>query len=141
MKVSLGEEEDVEVQMAPLIDCVFLLLIFFLVATSLKKIEKELPLDPPVSAAAVVRATDDNMTVVSLDREGNLYLGSEPVGQGYLQKKLREVAGQNPAHRVRIDGDRNTPMHALVQVLDMCHFEGVDNVGIKTKKVEQTYSR
>jgi biopolymer transport protein ExbD len=141
MKVSLGEEEDIAVQMAPLIDCVFLLLIFFLVATSLKKIEKELPLDPPVSAASVARPADDNMTIISLDREGNLFLGAEPVGQGYLQRKLREVAGQSPEHRVRIDGDRNTPMHALVQVLDLCHFEGIDNVGIKTKKSIQGHRR
>ena len=45
MRVRLDDEDDVQVQMAPLIDCVFLLLSFFLVATTLKKIEKELPLD------------------------------------------------------------------------------------------------
>ena len=41
MKIRMAEDERLEVQMAPLIDCVFLLLIFFLVATTLKKIEKE----------------------------------------------------------------------------------------------------
>lgn len=134
MRVDLGDDEQIAVQMAPLIDCVFLLLIFFLVATTLKKIEKELPLEFPESAAAVTRQVQEDMVIVSLDRSGQLYLGSEPVGQGYLQRKLREIAEENPGRRIRIDGDRDAPMWALVQVLDMCNFEGLWNVGLKTRR-------
>ena len=134
MRVRIEDDDQVEVQMAPLIDCVFLLIIFFLVATTLKKIEKELPLELPEAAAAVGRQVDDNMTIVSIDRDGNLYLGSEPVGQGYLGRKLRELAQQDPEHRIRIDADRQAPLWAAVQVLDMCNFENVKNVGIKTKQ-------
>jgi biopolymer transport protein ExbD len=133
MRVRLEDEDNVEVQMAPLIDCVFLLISFFLIATTLKEIERELPLELPEASAAVSKQVDENVTVVSIDRDGNLYLGSEPVGQGYLGRKLRELAQQNPAHRIRIDGDRNAPLAAAVQVLDMCNFENLKNVGIKTK--------
>jgi biopolymer transport protein ExbD len=122
--------------MAPLIDCVFLLISFFLVATTLKKLEKELPLELPQAAAAVSKQVEDKMTVVSIDRDGNLYLGSEPVGQGYLGRRLRELAGQNPQHRVRIDADRDAPVWAAVQVLDVCNFENLRNVGIRTKQKE-----
>jgi biopolymer transport protein ExbD len=139
MRVELDDTDDISVQMAPLIDCVFLLLIFFLVATSLKKIEKELPLTPPESAVAMSRRVEEGMTIISVDIEGNLYLGAEPVGQGYLQKHLRELAAKSPAQRVRIDGDRDTPLWALVQVLDMCSFEGLNNVGLKTKAERPTY--
>ena len=56
MKIQLSESDsDDEVQMAPLIDCVFLLLIFFLVATKLKKVEPEVPIELPVSGAAIER--------------------------------------------------------------------------------------
>ena len=133
MRVRIEDDDQIEVQMAPLIDCVFLLIIFFLVATTLKKIEKELPLELPEAAAAIGRQVEENMTIVSIDRDGNLYLGSEPVGQGYLGRKLRELAEQNPEHRIRIDGDRDAPLGAAVQVLDMCNFENLKNVGIKTK--------
>ncbi len=137
MRVRIDEDEQVEVQMAPLIDCVFLLIIFFLVATTMKKIEKELPLELPEAAASVGRQVEDNMTVISIDRDGNLYLGSEPVGQGYLGRKLQELAQANPQHRIRIDGDRNAALGAAVQVLDMCNFERLKNVGIKTKSPVQ----
>jgi len=134
MKVRIEDDDEVTVQMAPLIDCVFLLLIFFLVATTLKKIEKELPLDLPEAAASVSRQIEDNMTIISIDRDGNLYLGSEPVGQGYLGRKLREAAQRDANHRIRIDADRDAPLWAAVQILDMCHFESLTNVGIKTKQ-------
>jgi len=136
MRVRIEDDENVEVQMAPLIDCVFLLISFFLVATTLKKLEKELPLDLPQAAAAVSKQVEDKMTVISIDRDGNLYLGSEPVGQGYLGRTLRELAGQDPQHRIRIDADRDAPMWAAVQVLDVCNFENLRNVGIRTKQKE-----
>ena len=133
MRIRDIEDETPEVQMAPLIDCVFLLLIFFLVATTLKKIEKELPLDLPVSAAAIRTPTADDTLVVSIDREGHLFLGAEPAGQGYLQQKFREVARENPQRRIRIEGDKAAPLQAVVQVLDLCSFEGLKNVRIKSK--------
>ena len=133
MRIREMEEETPEVQMAPLIDCVFLLLIFFLVATTLKKIEKELPLDLPVSAAAIRTPTTDETVVVSVDRDGNLYLGSEPAGVGYIYQKFREVAKEDPQRRIRIDGDKNAPLGAVVKVLDLCNFEGLRNVRIKCK--------
>ena len=138
MRIRWEDDEQVTVQMAPLIDCVFLLLIFFLVATTLKKIEKELPLDLPEAAASVSTQAQDDMTIISIDRDGNLYLGSEPVGQGYLGRKLRELAGQDPNHRIRIDADRDAPLWAAVQILDMCSFENLKNVGIKTKQVTES---
>ena len=134
MRVKWDDDEEVAVQMAPLIDCVFLLLIFFLVATTLKKIEKELPLDLPEAAASVSKQVDDNMTIVSIDADGNFYMDSEPVGQAYMGQKLRELGAKDTNHRIRIDGDRNAPLWAAVQVLDICNFENLRNVGIKTKQ-------
>jgi biopolymer transport protein ExbD len=139
MRINLDSDDSVEVQMAPLIDCVFLLLIFFLVATTLKKIEKELPLELPEATASVSRPVTDDMTIVAVDRDGNLYLGSEPVGQGYLQRKLREIAAEHPFHRIRIDGDRNAPAWSLVRVLDLCTFEGLKNVRIRTRHETPSY--
>lgn len=141
MRVKFEDDEQVEVQMAPLIDCVFLLLIFFLVATTLKKIDKELPLDLPQAAASVSKQVVDNMTIVSIDRDGNFFMGSDPVGQGYLAKKLHEIAQKDPKSRIRIDGDRDAPFWAAVEVLDICNFENLKNVGIRTKQVtEPSYS-
>lgn len=134
MRIRYEDEEPVEVQMAPLIDCVFLLLIFFLVATTLKKLEKELPVELPESAAAIDVQAQDDLLTIGLDASGQLYLAAERVSTSMLHLRLQEAARTNPAQRIRIDTDRATPAQYVVQVLDLCQFEGLRNVGIHTKR-------
>ena len=74
MKLPLGNnEEEPEVSMSPLIDCVFLLLIFFLVSTMTKVKNRDIPVDLPASQAAVKLKPDDKQAIVGLDSEGNFY--------------------------------------------------------------------
>ena len=76
MAVKYEEEEKPEVQLTSMMDCIFLMLIFFLVSSQLKKIEKEVPLELPVSnVARDVKATPDLITV-SVDSKGDLYVNS-----------------------------------------------------------------
>ena len=74
MKLPLGNnEEEPEVSMSPLIDCVFLLLIFFLVSTMTKVKSRDIPVNLPTSEAAVKLKPDDKQAIVGLDSEGNFY--------------------------------------------------------------------
>ncbi len=134
MRVDLGEDDGVEVQMVPLIDCVFLLLIFFLVATTLRKIERELPIELPQSAAAMDVAQVEGRLVISLDSIGGIHIGGEPVTLSALHKRLRAAAARNPDQRIRIDGDRRAPFQAVVHIVDLCQFEGLTRVSIRAAK-------
>lgn len=134
MRVNLGEDDAVEVQMAPLIDCVFLLLIFFLVATTLRKIERELPIELPQSAAAMDVAQVQGRLVISLDSIGGIHIGGEPVSLSVLHERLRSAAARNPNQRIRIDGDRRAPFQAVVHIIDLCQFEGLTRVSIRAAK-------
>jgi len=132
MAVKFEEEEPVEIQMTSLIDCVFLLLIFFLVSSQMKKIEKELPIElPQASATRQVKAPPE-MTTVSVDKNGALYVNSQPVGAEGLRAQLREAARENPGLRIRVNGDVFAPFRSIVQVLDACQGEGLTVVGINT---------
>lgn len=132
MAVKFEEEEPVEIQMTSLIDCVFLLLIFFLVSSQMKKIEKELPIElPQANATRQVKALPE-MTTVSVDKHGALYVDSRPVGAEGLRAQLREAARENPGLRIRINGDVFAPFRSIVQVLDACQGEGLTVVGINT---------
>ncbi len=135
MNVDLQQADEVAVPLAPLLDCIFLLLIFFLVATTLRTVEAELELDLPVSAAAVGTTLAAEAIVIGIDSKGVLHLGDVPVGTTDLMLLLRGVAAGQPGQRIRIDTDRSAPAQAIVQVLDMCHFEGLSNIGIRTRRV------
>lgn len=132
MSIRYEEEAPVEVQLTSLLDCVFLLLIFFLVSSQLKKIEKEIPLDLPEAVAAVDVKTEPDLTKVSVDAEGGIYVNGTKVGPGGLLRELQDAKANKPDRRVRIDGDVLAPFRYIVQVLDACTAEGFDVVGIHT---------
>jgi biopolymer transport protein ExbD len=138
MRTRKPEEEPFEIMLIPMIDCMLVIIIFFLVATTLKNREKELPLELPESAAAPSIEQPRDLFVIGVDKEGRTYLGSadriEPVDTERLHQRIREMAGLNPNQRVRIDGDRNTRFEDIIHIVDLCQFEGLKNVGLHTKK-------
>ena len=128
MRIDLQEDEGIEVQMAPLIDCVFLLLIFFLVATTLKKIEKELPLELPEAKLAAREVPQSEDLTISVDRDGNLYLGTDPATSGMVFDRFKTAAEEDPDQVVRINADRQAPWESILQVLELAKFEGLTDV-------------
>ena len=137
MRVKKPEDEPFEIMLIPMIDCMLVIIIFFLVATTLKQMEKELPLDLPVAQAALSIEQPPDLFIIGVDRAGRPYLSNgsviEPVETERLHQRLREVARLNPNQRVRIDGDRLTPYESIIRIVDLCQFEGLKNVGLHTK--------
>lgn len=91
MAVKYDEEEKPEVQLTSMMDCIFLILIFFLVSSQLKKIEKEVEVELPevqmVETAKDVKAVP-NMITVSVTHDGDIYVSGNPVGPGELRNRL-----------------------------------------------------
>jgi biopolymer transport protein ExbD len=132
MAVKYEEEEHVEIQMTSMMDCIFLMLIFFLVSSQLKKVEKELPIElPRANTTRDVKSTPDLITV-SVNAKGELFVNSKPVGDAGLKNALANAAKENPDRRIRINGDVFAPFRSIVQVLDTCQGEGLTVVGIHT---------
>ena len=132
MAVKYEEEEHIEIQMTSMMDCIFLMLIFFLVSSQLKKVEKELPIElPRANTTRDVKSTHDLITV-SVNAKGELFVNSKPVGDAGLKNALANAAKENPDRRIRINGDVFAPFRSIVQVLDTCQGEGLTVVGIHT---------
>lgn len=127
------EDEDVALSMSPLIDCVFLLLIFFLVTTMLKREIKDVEhLNLPISRSSLEVPPDESVLAIAIDADGLLYLnGDETTVMGLLDQ-LRVVEQEDPEKRIRIDTDANTPFHRFVEVLDALNFRNLRNVGVRT---------
>lgn len=126
-------DQDFEIPLIPMIDCLFVLLVFFLVATTLKKTEKELPINLPLSGAAIDAEQKEDILVLSVDGKGQKYLGTEPVSTEILHQRLTAAALADPNRRVRLDADVNTPYVAVVELIELCEFNNLRNVGFRTK--------
>jgi biopolymer transport protein ExbD len=128
-----GEEEAFEINLVPMIDCMLILLIFFMVATTIKHAEKVLPIQLPAASAAVDAAPANDLLTLAVDRDGRKYLRSEPISTELLHRQLAQIAAANPMRPVRIDADRATAYERVVELIELCQFYGLRDVHFHTR--------
>ena len=133
MRVNMDDGGDIAVDMGPLIDCVFLLLIFFLVSSTMKKPEMEMKVDLPEPAVSALANVDRDPVLIAIDKSGQFYMQGVPIGQSEIHRKLREYATEDVERHIRIDVDRDSPSRSLVQILDLCAYEGLKNYALHTR--------
>lgn len=139
MRIDLGDDEQPEIGLIALIDCIFFLLMFFMVATSFKQKEqhkdKPLPIQLPRSGASLVRSeAAPDALVIQVDRAGAISIGGAVLSTEALHARLRDEAGRQPGRPVRIEGDGRVPYQSIVRVLDLCQFEGLTNIAMLTRR-------
>jgi len=123
------EEDGIDI--SPLIDVVFILLIFFMVSTTFVK-DAQLELQRPSAQSA--EAADSKSVRVSIDRQGAIYLGEESIRLWMLQSRVREDLRSSSQSTVLIIADRSTPTELLIDVVDQCRLAGAKDVGVITDK-------
>jgi biopolymer transport protein ExbD len=139
MRINLVEDEQPEIGLIALIDCIFFLLMFFMVATSFKqqmgeKPQKELPITLPASQTSLHRsAAAPPPLTIAIDKLGKLYIDGDKVSVQGLHDRLRQEAESNPERPIRIDGDEMVRYQQIVHVLDLCQFEGFTKISMHTR--------
>jgi biopolymer transport protein ExbD len=139
MRIKLGDEEQPEIGLIALIDCIFFLLMFFMVATSFNqpappKKQAELPVSLPLSQVSLEPdEAGPAPLVIGVDRDGQLFLDGAPVSTQVLHGRLKLEAAADPRRRVRIDGDQSAKYQDIVHVLDLCQFERLTNIAMHTR--------
>jgi biopolymer transport protein ExbD len=136
------DDHDVEVELTPLIDCVFLLLIFFLVTTMMKRMEKQIPVVLPDSTASLAEVARRSTLILGLDPDGAVSLGEGKTAMGETQYRpvanlsafLAQVARERGTHTpIRLDAHRNTPFQLVIDTLDLCSLQGFERVGVRIR--------
>ena len=128
----LKKEEGIEINMAPLIDMVFILLIFFLVTTSFVK-EAGVGVERPVAATA--RPKKGNITVV-ITRKGQVFISNREVDVRSVRALMERFRAENPEASVVILADRRSQTGLVIQVLDQCRLAGIKKVSIAARRPE-----
>jgi len=119
--------------LTPLIDVVFLLLIFFLVTSEFENEERRLDIVLPSATTAVPMISKPREIVIDIDREGTVFLSGQPTSLGELQKLLKVAAASNPTNQsVVIRADRSTAFQPVVNVMDLCNRSGISDYSVTT---------
>jgi biopolymer transport protein ExbD len=134
MKLRLRRREEPDVSLTPLIDVVFLLLIFFMVTTTFRK-EGEFDVElPEASNTSAVR--EEQSLTVAIDAAGFYQIGEQRLPDRRLSTLSSAIEsalnglGGDPATPVLIRADGQTPHRAVVRVLDAASQLGLQNVGV-----------
>lgn len=119
--------------LTPLIDIVFLLLIFFLVATRFSEEDRELNVDLPTASQAQPLVAEKEVTRIYVDRDGRFFVGDQLLDQLGVERSLRQTVANNPGnHSVKIAADQRCAVQAVVTVFDLCHKVGVSDYSLAT---------
>ena len=135
MRIQRRREEAEELPLTPLIDVVFLLLIFFLTATSFYKKEKDIKVDPPRATEGKAVAHKDREITVNVRAPR---LGSTLIADGCvtslprLTEMLTQARRDNPKQTVIIRGDKHAYHQRVVDVLNACKKANITNYFIAT---------
>ena len=122
-----GEARDIDI--SPLIDMVFILLIFFMVSTTFVK-DAKVDLDRP-SAASAERASSKAIRIF-IDRSSEVYLDDQPVRPWMVQSRVKERLAAGADSSVLVITDRNVPAQKLIDVVDACRLAGAADIGVVT---------
>jgi biopolymer transport protein ExbD len=123
-------------QLAPMIDVVFLLLIFFLVTWAYARFETELDVRVPVAKEGADPDRSVGEIIVNVRRDGALMVEARELSQQELLGMMSRTAAIHKDVAVILRGDRETAYEKIVGVLDLCREAGIWNVAFATDRPE-----
>lgn len=130
MKIDRPRRRKARIEMIPLIDVIFLLLVTFILFSMTMTVHKGLRLDLPGAASATVER--EAVLVVSISAAGDIFLEGEPLERTDLANRAAGLHRRFPDRRVMISGDRKASYETVLFVMDALRSAGISNVTLET---------
>ena len=123
-----------EINVTPLLDLAFVLLIIFMITTPL--LENSMDLVVPTSEAAEGAVDPSKVLTVSIDKNNVVKLDKEEVSFGQLEEKLAAMRAAEPSTAVVVRPHRDLPVQRFISVMDVIARAGITKVGVLTRPEE-----
>lgn len=123
-------EEEGQVNLMPLIDMVFLLLIFFLVATTFAQEERDLSIQLPGTGRTAALSDLPQHLIINIQADGSIKVGTERVEPKKLAEILADISVNQPNRKVLIRADERSWHKYFAGVADLCRRCGISEVNI-----------
>ena len=137
MRLRETPKDEPEVNLTPLIDVVFILLIFFMVSTTFQH-ESEIKIDLPEASADKVDKQEKVLEIL-IDADGHFYIGGEQVVNTELvtlKGAIRKFLGDRKKMPVVIRADRMSPYEAVIRAMDATSQLGLEQMSLATNQPE-----
>jgi biopolymer transport protein ExbD len=123
-------------QIAPMVDILLVLLVFFIVTWSFARKENELDVKVPSAQNAKDSNPVVNQTVLNVKADGTVVWNRKTIALPELSVKLKELSNLFPDYAIIVRGDERVPFAFIAGVLDTCREANIWNVAFATAKVE-----
>jgi biopolymer transport protein ExbD len=135
MKLTVNYSKKVRIEMLPLIDIVFLLLVFFIYAMLSMAVHRGIPVSLPVSSTA---KTDKQLLIsVTVQQNGDIFVDKQQVALKELSAVLKKLSKANEKSGVLLFADREISYQRLYQVLDHIRESGLDRVSLQAESMQE----
>ncbi len=114
-----------EVPILPMIDILFILLVFFIVSTTFKKPRNILRIELPTVREIPSDSVTDARSIIAVDALGNITLDTLAVPEGLLQSYLAAYQKQNPGRKLELEADKKLSLERLLYVWDSLTKAGI----------------
>ncbi|MDD2790203.1 MAG: biopolymer transporter ExbD [Sulfurimonas sp.] len=131
MRFRPKKSQESSVDMSPLIDMVFILLIFFMVSSTFVK-DMKLDLNRPGASSA--QKASSKVIRVYIDNVGETYVDGQAVKTWAIQGKLRDMLRASTEKSVLVVADQSIAVEKLIDVVDQCRLSGAKDVAVATEK-------
>jgi biopolymer transport protein ExbD len=128
--ISSDEGETAGIDLSPLIDCVFILLIFFIVTTVFVE-ETGIEVDKPQAASSV--QLEKNSILIALTSEGNVVYGGRDIGIGAVRSLVRRLLQEETNIPVIVQADNHAQAGMLMRIIDEAKLAGATKVSVATR--------
>ncbi len=131
MKISRRQMNKARIEMIPLIDVVFLLLVAFIFFAMSMTINRGIPVDLPVSSAAQVE--DEDISEITIEKGGTVFFDREEIDVRSLHSRLALLHRESPGTRIIVSGDREASYESIMSVIDAVKKAGISGLSLKTE--------
>jgi len=120
------EKELISINITPLIDIVFLLLVFFMLATSF--IQKS-TIEVNLSSGKTVKVENQKNTVVLiLNKKGQVYLNKKLINISNIRNEITNIIEKNPKHKILIKSHKKVAVQKVIRLIEEVRLAGTDNI-------------
>lgn len=126
-----NEEEDVEINMTPMLDVVFILLIFFIVTTSFIR-EAGVNINRP--QAQTSSTLPQQAIIVAITAQNKVWIDQRQVEPQTIRRNIERLLSESPESTVILQADEHARTGLLIQALDQCKLAGAKNIAVATRK-------
>jgi biopolymer transport protein ExbD len=128
---NLIDEEEATIDMTPMLDVVFIMLIFFIVTASFVK-EAGIDVNRPDAATAVKK--DRANILIAISDKGEIWINKRRIDERAVQANIERLRAENPQGSVVIQADKKATTDVLIKVMDASRSAGVYDVSIAAQE-------